>query len=170
MNLISKRRHELATAPGVAVTVRALTEKRRIALVLATADDEAELLEIQDKAREQLRIAEPEILAAKAAVETKSENAETLKEALTRNPAARSLMTLHAEGAAIQRRIDEAVVRSTVVSVDGLKVDGEDVDVEGLVEFAPAAMFTEVVALAKAGVGMSEEERGNSESPTILVA
>lgn len=170
MNLISKRRHELATAPGVVVTMRALTEKRRISLVLATADDEAELSAIKDRMSEPLAAMEPDIREAKAAVEAKSEDAERLTQALTRNPISRSLVKLHVEAAAVQRRIDEALLRATLISVEGFSVDGVAMGVEGFVEYAPEALFIETLALARQGTGLSEEERGNSESPITSVA
>lgn len=164
MNLISKVRHVLKTAPTVGVTIRPLTEKRRISLILATADDESRLEDVREDVRVTLAEVGPAIVAAKEAQETGDGRATEMVDGLRRNPSARRLVDLHGRCSEIQRRIDEAVISAAVVAVDGLTVDGVAVDVDGFIEFAPVDVFSEVAELARASVGLTEEDRGNSGS------
>lgn len=170
MNLVSKVRKELKSAPGVTVTLRPLTERRRIALILATSDDEILLDDLRAEMQAPFTEAEPLIAAAKHARETGAENAEALTGELSKHPAARLLSSLATRAQQIQLRIHEAAIRAVVVAVDGFQVDGTAVDGEGFIEHAPADVFSEVAELAKQGVGMTDEDRGNSGSPITSLA
>lgn len=166
MDLISKRRHELTKAPGVAVTIRPLTEGRKISLVMKTAADENALAELRDVASDQLTEVHGSIVEAKRATEAGEDDADRLRLELERNPVARRLAVTLAEARSIQRGIHEELLKATLVKVEGLAVDGAPADVAGFIEFAPAEVFAEAVELARAATGLSEEEKGNSESPT----
>lgn len=165
MNLVSKVRKELKTAPGVTVTLRPLTEKRRIALILATSDDESQLEGIRAEVKAAMAEVEPLIVAAKNAKESGAANAGELTADLAKNSVAKQLVSLYNRATEIQARIDEAAVRAVVISVEGLRVDDLEVGLDGLFEFVPFTPLEEVIELAKAGVGMTADDVGNSGSP-----
>ena len=82
--------------------------------------------------------------------------------------AAETSAAQEAEIALLCGQVDREYVRWGVEAVKGLQVDGEPADVERLLESGPEQLVVEAVELVRREAGLSEEERKNSGSHSII--
>ena len=61
-------------------------------------------------------------------------------------------------------------VRWGLVSIHGLRIDGEAATVESMIAKGPRSLYNEIVLAIKAEAGITEEERGESEPPSTSAA
>ena len=170
MQIIRKIKSVLASAPDLGVTIRPLSEGGRIRLLMNTAVEEGRLDELRGEIELLMREVLEVAVGAKTATDSNEPGAVKLRAELDRNPEARRLAVAIAEANAVQRSIHEALLRATLANVEGMLVDVAAAGVEEFIEWAPAAVFAEAVNLARNAVGLTEEDRGNSESPTTSPA
>jgi len=119
-------------------TLNKMTEGRRINLRLSVADGTAGVRQI---------------LAEKQALNTESDVAKIadLLDRLTR---------------IIEDEINPAWVRWGLHAVDGLEIDGEPATVESLIQTGPPELYAEILTAIRHAAGLSEDDQGNSASPT----
>ncbi len=65
-----------------------------------------------------------------------------------------------------QMEFEPALIRWALVSIEGLVIDGAPATAETLVESGPEDVVSEIVAEIRKLIGLSPEERKNSELPT----
>jgi hypothetical protein len=66
------------------------------------------------------------------------------------------------EAAAVAAEVDREYLRWGLEAIEGLRIDGEPADAEGLAERGPEDLCREIVARIRAESGLNEEERKNS--------
>jgi hypothetical protein len=75
-----------------------------------------------------------------------------------------------AERATVAAEADAACLRWAVAEVQGLEIDGQPATVESLLASGPEELVCEVLSAVRAELGLNEEERKNSGSPSISCA
>jgi hypothetical protein len=65
------------------------------------------------------------------------------------------------EANVLAQEIEEMYLRWALVSVDGLRIDGEPATIEKVIEKGPDDLTREIVTAIKAQCGLSETERKN---------
>lgn len=126
---------------GVVFTLNRMTEGRRIKLRLALADTTARLRE--------------------ALVEIRR-----LKEQETPEPK-RAAELLDTVAAIVEDEVTPTWVRWGLHAIDGLEIDGQPATVESLIESGPTDLYAEIAAAVRREAGLSEEQQGESEPPSI---
>lgn len=168
MKYASKERIESKTCPGVAFTVRRLTGDRRVELSLKLADAYDKLGDLR---REAARVAvkvKPLVDQAHAAI--KAGDADALK-ALNGNSDVIEAARLHLRITSVERdEILPVCVRALLHSVEGLEIDGKPATPQATVEDGPPELYNEIAQVVQRELGLSEDEQGNSASPTTSAA
>lgn len=153
-DFISEVTKESQTCPGVFFTYRITTEGVRGRLMLELADALAALRDVQ---------VQMEIIEL-----PRTADGSVDLEAPTTPDLMRQVYNLTDKLNIVRRtRINPVYVKSSFVSVSGIRIDGKEViDCETLRERGPKRLYTEIVNAIVAEVELSEAERQNLESPT----
>jgi len=171
MKLFSEVTVPLKTAPGVVLTVRPLTERDRMELTLEAAPHEEKLFSLRERFESEMSVIESMVRGAKEARDAGSSDAVRLAAELEKHPAAREAVRLQVELRSVQRCIDEGIVFAALKTIEGIELDGKPLtDPADFIDYAPAEVFAEAVEACRNAVGMSEQEKGNSESPITSAA
>lgn len=162
MNYITKKRIESKACPGVAFTVRTLSEGRRIEISMKAGELLAEIdmlrrqaavvgqkaAALLDDARVALQAGDSGRLAAIAANED-------VAEATRLGNRIRSLE---------RDQVFPLYVAALLASVDGLEIDGSPATAAQWREYPPE-LYSEIVAAVRLEIGLTGDESGNSQSP-----
>jgi hypothetical protein len=140
----SKKPYESKTHPGVTVTLKKCSAKRRDKLQLDLAELDAKVRELQQGLGK---------YEGKADAELSAEEMAHLEGVL------RDLQPL-------RRQIDFVYVAWGVDKIDGLVIDDAPATAESIAEAGWEDLFAEVVAECRKLTGLDAEERKNSPSPT----
>lgn len=73
-----------------------------------------------------------------------------------------------AEATTLGAEVDREFLLWGLTSIEGLEIDGEAATPSLLIESGPEALVQEVLGAVRAGAGLTDEERKNSESPFTL--
>ncbi len=63
--------------------------------------------------------------------------------------------------AELQARIDETLIRTALIGIEGLSIDGEEPTVESLIESGPESLAREIAEAIAEEISLTEEERKN---------
>lgn len=147
MNFDSTVTRESMSLPGVSFTVRRLNQIERARRDFSIADETLKIAELITR-HAQLNPGEEKRLSPDEAAEVGRINQEL-----------DFLVNMHLKPSAI---------RAGLVSIDGLQIDGEEATTEILIARGPRELVEEVWQACQESAGLGDEERKNSQSPTIL--
>lgn len=168
MNFSSKIFTESKTCPGVSFTISRFTEGRRIELSLKLAEVKAELEQFKRDAIPLAEKAAPVVEQLKAAITAQDKAA---IEQLSKNLDFIDIIEHERKiNSLIQNKIDPVYVRALLLSIDGLTIDDEPATVESIINNGPRELYAEIVSAVRHELGLSEEELGNSASPSTSTA
>jgi hypothetical protein len=168
MNFVTKTEHQSKVIPGASFVVRKLTEARRIeiSMSLAEAYDKIEALR---RASLPLRARVAPLLKEAQAM-PKEEIAAYLQNLVATNPDFSASMNEQRKVDALEAaEIVPVYLKALLASVGGVTVDDVPLTPDTIAD-GPPELYAEVVAEIKREMGLTDDESGNSASPSISSA
>lgn len=148
----SKKTHESTSCPGVKFTVRVLNEIQRARRDLALIDTRARINELRDKWSGLMPAPKPG---------AKPEDAPD-----DLGPHALEIVRLSEEAGMIERSVLlPAYIRASLISIEGLEIDGAAATVDTLIESGRDALLGEIYQACAEAAGLGADETKNSPSP-----